>query len=259
MSVELLKLAHDGSAQGFLAAFSAHADDPAVINAANPDGRTALHYWCLSDGKGAMACVQAIVSCEGTNLNLCDGQGQAPLHLALKEAKTAPIARLLLRSGCDVTLSDSFGRLPLHWCAQHGHADLAMLCLSGVDVNTKTTSGDTALHWAVGGAHASIVRLLVNNKADVGIQNGRDETAGQWMQRWSASVGQEKRVMVESLLTAAQQQQSSDTHSAATQPTSVATTNTIPMLTPGSKISGLKRKKPAVKKKMKIKLKAKAK
>ena len=176
-------------------------------------GRTALHYAALHDDSSL---VEWLLS-HRADVTLQDGQGQTPLHLALKE-KHKRIAQILLQQPqVRVDVLDQFSRLPLHWAAQasdnrtqtqplhtsrttqhthsahalmaacpchvldvcSGYDDLLPLCLSGggVDVNSATQGGDTPLHWAVSERHVAVVRLLLLHNADVTIANQRGDTA----------------------------------------------------------------------------------
>jgi ankyrin repeat protein len=46
-----------------------------------------------------------------------------------------------------------------------------------VDVNTKDEDGSTPLSWAAGQGHEAVVRLLLDNDADISIENRSGWTA----------------------------------------------------------------------------------
>lgn len=62
---------------------------------------------------------------------------------------------------------------PLHYAAMEGNREAVDLLLTnGANINSKTTLGQTALHLAQSHGQAKVAALL--------IQNGADETAGEW-------------------------------------------------------------------------------
>ena len=145
------------------------------VDARDSGGRSALHYAALY---GLQALLRWLLQ-HDADVNLQDGQGQTPLHLALKD-RHREAASLLLSSPLQrVSLTDQFDRLPLHWAAQAGYDDLLPLCLTGVAVDSRTQGGDTALHWAVAERRLGCVRVLISRGASATAVNARDESVEQ--------------------------------------------------------------------------------
>ncbi len=78
---------------------------------------------------------------EGTDLNIQDDAGMAPLHLAL--IKDQPeMAGLLIEKGADVNVKDNKGFTPLHYACRQGYFKTVKLLLEngadseGVDLDS---------------------------------------------------------------------------------------------------------------------------
>ena len=134
------------------------------VNAAQPDGATALHWaahWNDVDAAGRL--IRA-----GANVNTATDLGVTPLLLACSDAGAAMVT-LLLKAGArpDVTLPS--GETALMVAARTGQLESVQALLSrGADVNARESSrGQTALMWAAAQRHADVVRLLIDAGADV--------------------------------------------------------------------------------------------
>ena len=89
------------------------------INAANPDGATALHWAAhLDDLEILRLLLQA-----GANVNVANVYGVTPLALACLNAN-GPIVEVLLQSGADPNLASVSGETPLMTAARTGKIEV---------------------------------------------------------------------------------------------------------------------------------------
>src|SRR5918994_3292136 len=127
------------------------------VNAAQPDGATALHWAAHWDDLPLVARLIA----SGARVNAANDHGVTPLGLAAENRNVA-IAYALLSSGADANAAAASGETVLMTAARSGAlAVVDALLLRGADVNAREAShGQTALMWAVSRGHADVVQRL---------------------------------------------------------------------------------------------------
>ena len=87
-----------------------------------------------------------------------------PLHIAVLRLDTAML-KLLIDAGADVNGRDVIAGPPLHYAANYGWVEGARILLrSGADVSAADESGRTALHWA---GRVEVCELLIQHGADL--------------------------------------------------------------------------------------------
>jgi ankyrin repeat protein len=91
----------------------------------------------------------------------------------------APMVRLLLDGGCDVSLVDEYNCSYLLCAAKFGHGDIVDILLGTgkLDVNRQDTSGNTALLYASANNYLVIAQLLLSHGCDPGISDECGKTA----------------------------------------------------------------------------------
>ena len=136
----------------------------ADVNAAGPDGTTALHWAVRGDD---LDTVQLLLRA-GANPKTTNRNGVTPLSLAASNGNAA-ITEALLKAGADPAAAAPGGQTILMTAARTGNPETVKLLLArGVDVNAReATYGETALMWAAAGNHAEAIRALIAHGAEV--------------------------------------------------------------------------------------------
>ena len=141
----------------------------ADVNAAQPDGATALHWaahWNDLDMAGLL--IRA-----GANAKASNRDGATPLFLATENG-SAPLIKALLEAGADPnTPLLTHGETPLMMAARSGSLDAVRALLDkGAQVNAaENLRGTTPLMWAAEQGHADVAQLLIAHGAEVNAQS----------------------------------------------------------------------------------------
>jgi ankyrin repeat protein len=138
----------------------------ADVNAAQPDGMTALH-WASARGDAAVA---KMLMFAGARLEVVTRNGNyTPLHLAAREGKAAAV-KALLDGGADLSAATSSGgAVALHFAASNGDAATVQALLDKgavVDARERAWS-QTPLMWAASANRARAAELLIARGADL--------------------------------------------------------------------------------------------
>jgi uncharacterized protein len=143
----------------------AHAD----VNAAQPDGSTALH-WATYQGDARTA---ELLLHAGAHPNVATDTGMTPLLLAC-EAGKADLVEALLRGGADINQTMTSGETPLMMAARTGSVPVLRLLVghgAAVDAVEKKR-GTTALMWAAANGNTDAVRFLISKGANLNMRSG---------------------------------------------------------------------------------------
>jgi uncharacterized protein len=144
------------------------------INAAQPDGTTALHWaahW--NDLETVNLLLRA-----GANVKATNRYGATPLSEAVVTGNAAMVQTLLNAGASANTLTTADGETVLMTAARAGNTDAVKMLLDrGAEVNARETyKGQTALMWAAAERHTDIVKLLMQHGADWKIRSVDRET-----------------------------------------------------------------------------------
>jgi ankyrin repeat protein len=136
----------------------------ADVNAAEPDGTTALHL-AIRDHNTAIA--EALIRA-GANVKAANRYGITALGLAANNGD-APMLATLLKAGADANTAMPDGETVLMTAAKTGKVDaIKMLLTNGAKVDTtEPTAGQTALMWAAAENNTEAVKVLIEAGADV--------------------------------------------------------------------------------------------
>jgi ankyrin repeat protein len=136
----------------------------ADVNAAQPDGTTALHWaahWNDLDTVNLL--IRA-----GADVKTANRYGATPLSEAVVTGNAA-LVEALLNAGADAnTLTTNDGETVLMTAARTGNIDVVKKLLDrGADVNARENyKRQTALMWAAAERHTDVVKLLLEHGAD---------------------------------------------------------------------------------------------
>jgi ankyrin repeat protein len=154
----------------------------ANVNAANPDGTTALMQ--AAEGSSYMpnnAPVVAMLLEKGATVDAQDNRGRTALYHAAAEGKTEAM-RLLLARKANPNQKASDGSTPLLAAITFGRADaMNLLLANGSEVDLPDAQGTTPLAMAAEGTgympnNAPLVRALLEKGANVDVQDARGRT-----------------------------------------------------------------------------------
>ena len=136
----------------------------ADVNAAGPDGTTALH-WAVRAGDRETV---SILLRQGAKATAVNRYNVTPIGLAATNG-SVEIVRLLLDAGAEADTANPEGETALMTAARAGSIGTTTLLASrGADVNARESwFGETALMWAAAENHADMVRTLARLGADV--------------------------------------------------------------------------------------------
>ena len=173
---------HWAAADGNIAVVTALIERGADVNETNNDGYSFLHPAGNSPlhnaARNGQLLMVAILLAKGANVNQVNNDGETPLHLSVKDEKTA---NLLLEKGADVNLVDKQGMLPLHSAASFGSVAVTTALLDkGVNVNQIDSNGASSLHWAANGGQVPVISALLSNGGNVNQADNEGRTPLYW-------------------------------------------------------------------------------
>ena len=154
----------DAAMKGDKAAVRTLIQQKADVNAAQPDGATALH-WAAYRGDKELT---DMLLKAGANARVANREGSTPLWLASVRGDAAIIGALIA-SGADANEQLPLGRSPLMAASRTGNIEAMKVLIDlGANVNAKETArGTTPLMWAADEAHPEAVQYLIQRGADI--------------------------------------------------------------------------------------------
>jgi ankyrin repeat protein len=154
----------ESAKQGDRAAVQSLLKQKTDVNAALPDGTTALH-WAAFNGDADLV---ALLLRAGANPRVVTRVGAiTPLSLACINGD-GPIISALLKAGADPNMATATGATPLMTAAASGSVPAVLALIEhGAQVNARESAhGQTALMFAAAKDRASVIRVLIAHGAD---------------------------------------------------------------------------------------------
>src|SRR5262245_2807156 len=138
--------------------------DRAIVNKAQADGSTALHWAVYLDD---VDLVDTLIKA-GANVKAVNDLGVSPIVMACQNGN-AVITEHLLAAGADAKSALASGETALMFASRAGSLGAVnALIAKGADVNAKeATRSQTALMWAANNTHPEITKALLARGADV--------------------------------------------------------------------------------------------
>jgi ankyrin repeat protein len=153
----------DAAMNGDLKGVRALVRQTADVNAAQPDGMTALH-WAVQRRDLEMT---NVLLTAGADFSIANRTGAKPLYLAAVNGDAAVIARLLDAGEDANAVLTGEGETVLMLTSYTGNPAAVKLLLDrGAEPDTQQFRGQTALMWAAAEGHAEVVKLLLERGAD---------------------------------------------------------------------------------------------
>ena len=133
------------------------------VNAAEPDGTTALHWASYRDD---LTSAQMLIRA-GASVNAANDLGATPIWTASVNGSSAMV-QLLLESGANPNAALLLGETAVMAAARSGNAEVVeQLLARGANANARAARGQTALMWAAAQKHSAVVKALLVRGADV--------------------------------------------------------------------------------------------
>ena len=138
------------------------------VDAAQPDGATALHWAVYHD---TLVTADVLISA-GADVDASNDYGVTPLALACENGSAVMVSRLL-EAEANTQVRRNSGETPLMTCARTGNVDaVKALLVHGAEANAvEAWQGQTALMWAVGEGHTEVAKTLIERGADVSVRS----------------------------------------------------------------------------------------
>jgi uncharacterized protein len=170
-AVSIVDAAKSGNRELVRALVQRHVD----VNAAAPDGATALHWAVHRDD---VETVDLLLRA-GAKVGVANRYGVRPLSLAAENGN-APIIERLLKAGADPNTALPEGETALMTAARTGKTEaLRALIAHGADVNVRDSAqGQTALMWAAARNNAGAIRTLLDAGADLNARTANPVRGG---------------------------------------------------------------------------------
>lgn len=115
---------------------------------ANPNALSAYSsFWppLMEAAAGGNVCIATLLITHGADVNAIDGDGDTPLHLAVRQYQLESV-RLLLTNNADIDIQNNNGFTPLHEAAHLRDADaISILIKAGANPTLRNKAKETPM------------------------------------------------------------------------------------------------------------------
>jgi len=113
------------------------------------------------------------------DINKIDDRGRTPLMVAIENEDEESVKLLLKRPDLIVNKNDRYKRIPLNYAAEHNLLSIveALVHHKDILINNRDSEGRTSLICASLNDNANVINLLLENNADINIQDNYNYTA----------------------------------------------------------------------------------
>jgi len=133
--------------------------------------------------QGNFTAAKALIA-QKTNVNAAEPDGMTALHWAVR-ANDLPTVQLLVRAGANVNAASRYGMTPIIFAAENGDPRVvAALLKAGANPNSALPEGQTALMTAARTGDVDTIKLLVETGAKI---DAKEQWQGQTALMWAAS------------------------------------------------------------------------
>jgi ankyrin repeat protein len=108
-----------------------------------------------------------------------DDEKRTPLYVAVANASSLPILKMLLKAGAGSSVNDATdeGRTPLHAAVETSEVEMTKLLIENkADPKKKYNNGQTPLHVAATKQCVEIINILMDSKVDIEVEDCNGNT-----------------------------------------------------------------------------------
>ncbi|ORX42282.1 ankyrin [Piromyces finnis] len=132
-----------------------------------------LHFACQEE-KENLDLVKYLIEKKNVDINIQEINKLIPLYYAFINGHIN-VVKYLIDKGTDLNISDNIGTAPLHFACQEEKENLDLVKYlieeKNVDANVKNSFGCTPLHVACENGNINIVKYLIDKGADINIKD----------------------------------------------------------------------------------------
>jgi ankyrin repeat protein len=144
--------------------------DGANVNAFTSEGKTPL---TLAIELNAPEIAKFLID-NNANIDLPDKNGNTPIHWAIERNNEA-FFKYFLEQHAALNEANKRGDAPLHWALRFNRPEMAMqLVLANVNLTERNADRTTALHQAADKNFFNVVAVLVRRKVPINLRAGED-------------------------------------------------------------------------------------